>query len=67
MKITNKSNGLRGVNTENGTSWLDPGETRDIDVAAGSLARVKANPDFAIESEANATKVAQPVMPSGKK
>lgn len=32
MKITNTAPGPRGVKTKEGTIFLDPGETRDLDV-----------------------------------
>jgi hypothetical protein len=35
VKLTNTAAGARGVETEGGTVFLDPGETRDVDVLKG--------------------------------
>jgi hypothetical protein len=34
-KLTNTAAGPRGVETDNGTVFLEPGETRDVDVRKG--------------------------------
>jgi hypothetical protein len=38
MKITNISKGIRGVNTTEGTQYLEPGQSADVELAKGEAA-----------------------------
>lgn len=49
MKITNNSRALQGVHSVTGLVFIEPGQTRDIDVANEYVARVKSLPFFGIE------------------
>ncbi|WP_152045497.1 hypothetical protein [Aureimonas psammosilenae] len=43
MEVTNNSKALQGVNTVTGAVYLQPGETRDLDIPVGELAGLKSN------------------------
>jgi hypothetical protein len=51
MKITNNSKANQGVWTKDGLVHLDPGQTRDLDLAEGYLERIKALPFLTVEGD----------------
>lgn len=56
-KITNKSPGPRGVNTEDGVVILSPGESRDLKVSADELKSLS-DEWFVVGSASKADKIA---------
>lgn len=54
MKIKNLQNGPRGINTDEGQVILNPGEERDLEVAADELKVAKATGWFAFNGRASA-------------
>jgi hypothetical protein len=50
MKVTNNSKAIQGVWAKGGLVMIDPGQTRDVDIAADYLARARALPFLKVES-----------------
>lgn len=44
--VTNKAKGMRGLHGRQGSVFLEPGETRDVELEDGELASAKATGHF---------------------